>query len=492
MHLAELLTEVCYTAEHFENITVTDLIYDSRKVKKGCVFVCLKGALADGHDFAQQAVENGAAALIVQQELSFPCNIPVIRVTNTRKALAMMSAAFFGHPAKELSVIGLTGTKGKTTTAYMLRAVLEHAGIKTGLIGTVGALIEETVIATNNTTPESYELQKYLRKMANAGCKAAVVEVSSIGLREHRTAGMTFAVGVFTNFSKDHIGGAEHKDMEEYLQCKKMLFEQSRIGAVNCDDPVWQRMVQGNTCKELVTFGFAQGADYRASDTELLCKPGYLGVRFTLSGRRNMAVEVGMPGEFSVYNALAAVAASTPFAVSEQAIFQGLSTVKVKGRVEPVAVDGGYTLLIDYAHNAASMENLLKTLREYRPKRLICMFGAGGNRSKTRRFEMGEVCGNLADLSVITADNSRFEPVEEIIADIKTGLAKTKGAYKVIPDRKEAIAYCMEQAQPGDMIVLAGKGHEDYQEIAGVKYPFDERLIAEQLNAQMQRKKKRQ
>lgn len=338
---------------------------------------------------------------------------------------------------------------------------------------------------TSNTTPESYEMQKYLRKMVDMGCKAAVVEASSIGLREFRTAGMTFEVGVFTNFSEDHIGGVEHKDMEEYLQCKQMLFKQCRFGAVNCDDAVWKRMIDGNTCENIATFGFSDIADYHASKEHLISKPGYLGVHFQLDGKCDLQVDVAIPGKFSVYNALAAITACSYFPVKQEHVLKGLDTVKVKGRVEMIPVDGPYTLLIDYAHNAVSMESLLKTLKEYHPNRIICMFGAGGNRSKSRRFEVGEVCGQLADLSVVTADNSRFEPVMDIIEDIKVGLEKTNGAYVVVPDRKEAIAYCMQHAQQGDIVVLAGKGHEDYQEIEGVKYPFDEHEIVKELNLSM-------
>ena len=485
MRLAELLADISYTATNFQDVTVTDLVYDSRKVVKGCAFICLKGAAVDGHTFAQQAVEQGAAVLIVQDDVTVTYEIPVIKVSHTRQALAMMSAAFFRHPAKEIPVIGLTGTKGKTTTAYMIRSILEEAGCSTGLIGTVGVLIGETVYPTSNTTPESYEMQKYLRKMVDMGCKAAVVEASSIGLREFRTAGMTFEVGVFTNFSEDHIGGVEHKDMEEYLQCKQMLFKQCRFGAVNCDDAVWKRMIDGNTCENIATFGFSDIADYHASKEHLISKPGYLGVHFQLDGKCDLQVDVAIPGKFSVYNALAAITACSYFPVKQEHVLKGLDTVKVKGRVEMIPVDGPYTLLIDYAHNAVSMESLLKTLKEYHPNRIICMFGAGGNRSKSRRFEVGEVCGQLADLSVVTADNSRFEPVMDIIGDIKVGLEKTNGAYVVVPDRKEAIAYCMQHAQQGDIVVLAGKGHEDYQEIEGIKYPFDEHEIVKELNLSM-------
>lgn len=475
MVLKELLEGLDYTCSGDVGQEITSLVYDSRKVQPGAVFVCLSGSQVDGHIYAEKAVEAGAAALVVQRDVPVE-GVPVVRVRNTRYALAVLSAAYFGHPARELKVIGLTGTKGKTTTSYMIRSILESAGIKTGLIGTIGTVIGDQVIKTENTTPESYEVQSYLRQMADAGCKAAVIEASSIGLRDHRVSGFTFAIGLFTNFSPDHIGGNEHQSLEEYRACKAMLFRQCKTGIINIDDESWQGIVEGHTCR-LETYGFHEEAELRAKEEQLVSRPGYLGVHFEVEGSCSFGVDVDIPGHFSVYNALAAIAVCRHFDVSEQSIRDGLNRVHVKGRVEPVKVPGNYTLLIDYAHNAVSMENILETLREYRPNRLVCMFGAGGNRARSRRYEMGEVSGRLADLSVITADNSRFEDVMDIIADIEVGLHKTSGKYIVIPDRKEAIKYCLDTAQNGDIIVLAGKGHEDYQEIKGVKYHLDEREV---------------
>lgn len=474
MQCKDLLADLEYTCSSNLDIEITDIIYDSRKVKKGCVFVCLCGSSINSHSFAQQAANDGAAVIIAQELVE--TSAPVVQVKDTRYALAVLSATYFGNPAKELKVIGLTGTKGKTTTSYMIRSILECAGYKTGLIGTIGAIIGDKVITTNNTTPESYEVQHFLRMMADDGCKCVVIEASSIGLKNHRTSGFTFDIGLFTNFSPDHIGGSEHKNMEEYMQCKSMLFRQCKIGVINIDDKNWQGIIKNHSCR-IETYGFSQDAALRAQGDCLISRPGYLGVHFELCGQMNFGVDVDIPGKFSVYNAMAAVAVCRHFDVSQQDILNGLNLVKVKGRVESVAVPGNYTLLIDYAHNAVSMVNILETLREYQPNRLICMFGAGGNRARSRRYEMGEVSGNMADLSVITADNSRFEDVMDIIADIKIGMAKTKGKYVVIPDRKEAIKYCIENAQDGDVIVLAGKGHEDYQEIKGVKYSFDERVV---------------
>ena len=466
------------------DVEISDIVYDSRKVEKGCAFVCLKGYNSDGHKYAQEAVDKGAAALIVSDDVDVSGDAAVIKVDDTRKSLACISAEFFSNPAKELTTIAITGTKGKTTTVAMIKKILECAGIKSGTVGTLGIIIGDRLIKTNNTTPESYEVQKAMREMVDAGCKAMIIEASSIGLKWHRVDAIDFDYGVFTNFSHDHIGGAEHKDMEEYLECKAMLFKKCRKGIINIDDGKWQEITKDATC-EIETFGFDEKADFRASDDKLLSKPGFLGVQFKLSGKRQMDVDVAIPGHFSVYNALSAIGVCANMGIDDEAILEGLKTVAVKGRVEIVPVPGNYTLLIDYAHNALSMENVLTTLRQYNPNRLITLFGAGGNRPKVRRYEMGETSGRLSDLSVITEDNSRFEDVMDIIKDIKVGIHKTDGKYVVVPNRKDAIRYCIENAQDGDIIVLAGKGHEDYQEIRGVKHHMDEReLIAEILEEQ--------
>lgn len=482
MKLSKLLEKIEYKCMRGElEQEVTDIVYDSRNVRQGCVFVCLNGANSDGHNFAQQAVESGAIAVVAEHDICVD-SATLIITSNTRRALAFMSAEFFGNPANELKTIGITGTKGKTTTACMIKSILENGSYKTGLIGTLGVIIGDKIIKTNNTTPESYEVQQYMRKMVDEGCKSVVMEVSSLGLKWHRIDAFEFDYGVFTNFSPDHIGKDEHESMEEYLQCKSMLFRKCKLGLINIDDNNSDGILNGHTCK-VETFGFGTNADLVASNQSLISKPGYLGVHFDINGLINMSVDVDIPGKFSAYNALSAVAVCRHFNLTNEAILRGLDGVKVSGRVESVKVPGNYTLLIDYAHNAMSMENILTTLREYNPNRLITMFGAGGNRARSRRYEMGEISGKLSDLSVITEDNSRFEDVMDIIADIKVGINKTDGKFVVIPNRRDAIKYCIENAQDGDIIVLAGKGHEDYQEIKGVKHHFDEReIIADILN----------
>ncbi len=466
---------------------ISELVYDTRKVTKDCMFVCVAGTVFDSHEKAGEIAAQGAKVLVVTREVEVPEEITVVKVADTRYALALISAAYFDHPAKTLKVIGITGTKGKTTTTFMIKSILEHAGYQVGLIGTIETIIGEHRIPANNTTPESYVVQKYFREMLDAGCQICVMEVSSQGLMMHRTAGIPFEIGIFTNLAPDHIGPNEHASFEEYAACKGMLFNQCRVGIANVDDENFAMVLKDHTC-QLETIGFSEKADLRASNVELIGRPGYLGVAYDLGGLLDFRVEIDIPGKFSVYNSLVAIAVCRHFKIEKEDILAALREAKAKGRIEQVKVSDDFMLMIDYAHNAMSLESLLGTLKEYNPKRLVCLFGCGGNRSKLRRYEMGEVSGNLADLTIVTSDNPRFEEPMDIIADIKMGLAKTSGAFVEIPDRKEAIRYAIEHGQPGDVIVLAGKGHEDYQEIKGVKYPMDERVLIEEVLQELGRK----
>ena len=481
MVLAALLEKLEYElVSGSEDMQIENVVYDSRKVTEGSLFICIEGGTADGHTFIPDVVKKGAKALIVTKDVSglLPedADVTVIRVKDSRYALAFVSAAYFGHPAEKLKVIGITGTKGKTTTTYLVKSILEHAGHKVGLVGTIEAVIGQEHIPANNTTPESYVLQEYFAKMVEAGCDTVVMEVSSQGLMLHRTQGFVFDYGIFTNIEPDHIGPLEHKDFADYMHCKGLLFKQCRVGIVNCDDAHYQDVIRDHTCK-IETFGFAENADYRAQDLKLISGAGFLGIDFKARGKVNLDIELHAPGRFSVYNALCAIAICNHFGVTADEVKEALLQAHVKGRIELVKVSDDFTLMIDYAHNAMALESLLTTLREYKPKRLVCLFGCGGNRSKLRRYEMGEVSGKLADLTVITSDNPRNEEPQAIIDDIKVGISKTDGKYVEIIDRKEAIAYVIRHGQPGDVIVLAGKGHEDYQEIKGKKYPMDERDI---------------
>ena len=486
MKLRKICEEIEYTLLQGSLETeVRDIIYDSRKIAPETMFVCMVGAVTDGHKYIPDAVEKGASVIVLEKEeeaAQIPENITVLKVESARLALALMSAALFDHPARKLVTIGLTGTKGKTTTTYMIKKVLEMAGKKVGLIGTIGAMVGEEHLPSKNTTPESYELHRMFAAMVEAGCEYVVMEVSSQGLKLDRTAGILFDYGIFTNLSPDHIGPAEHASFEEYMECKSLLFRQCKIGVVNADDEHVDGILKGHTC-EVKTFSAEKEADLMASDIGFINEDGKLGMHFNVTGCMDCQAKVHIPGRFSVYNSMVTMLVCHLAGISDEAILEGLSKVQVKGRVEMLPVSKDYTLIIDYAHNEVSTRSVLTTLMEYHPKRLICVYGGGGNRSKLRRYDMGEVTGEMADLCVLTCDNPRDEEIRDINNDIKVGLARSNGKYIEIDDRKEAIAYCMKNAKPGDMIVLLGKGHEDYQEIKGVKYHFDEReAVAEILD----------
>nr|WP_297704634.1 UDP-N-acetylmuramoyl-L-alanyl-D-glutamate--2,6-diaminopimelate ligase [uncultured Butyrivibrio sp.] len=469
-----------------ETIEVSEVVNDNRKISEGSLFICISGANFDGHSCAMDAATKKAAAIVVEKEVELPegCDMAVVRVENTRYAMAFISAAYFDHPASKLKTIGITGTKGKTTTTYLIRNMLENAGHKVGLIGTIEVIIGDEHIHAENTTPESFTLQEYMARMVEAGCDSVVMEVSSQGLMLHRTQGFTFDIGIFTNIEADHIGPNEHKDFEDYMHCKGLLFKQCKIGICNGDDIHTDDILEGHTCKAY-TYGFGEGLDLRAINLAYIRKPGELGVFFDTEGLINMHAEIRTPGKFSVYNALCAIAVAQELGCTPEEIAPALKEAKVKGRIEMVKVSDEFTLMIDYAHNAMALKSLLTTLRDYHPNRLISVFGCGGNRSKLRRFEMGEVSGKYSDFTIITSDNPRFEEPEAIMDDIETGMKKTDGKYIKITDRKEAIRYAIEHGEQGDIIVLAGKGHEDYQEIKGVKYPMDERVIIQEILEEM-------
>jgi UDP-N-acetylmuramoyl-L-alanyl-D-glutamate--2,6-diaminopimelate ligase len=460
---------------------ITSLVYDSRKAEKGSVFVCISGTVTDAHTYIPSVCEKGAAAVIVTKDVEVPGDITVIKVADARLALALMSAAYFDYPAEKLTTIGITGTKGKTTTTFMVYKVLTIAGIKAGLIGTIESIIGEKHIPASHSTPESYVIQEQFAEMVKAGITTVIMEVSSQGLKMERVAGITYDIGVFTNLEPDHIGGNEHPDFADYLDCKRRLFKQCKTGLANKDDSHFDEMMLGHTCR-LYTYGTAPDCDYRATDITLTGSKkseaediASAGIRYKATGRKEMDVYVDIPGRFTVYNSLTALAICDLLGVDTKSTYEGLSTVKVKGRVETVPVSKDFTIMVDYAHNEMSLRSVLTTLREYEPGRLVCVFGCGGNRSKERRFTMGQVSGELSDLTIITSDNPRFEEPKDIIADIITGISKAPSPeYVVVEDRYEAIKYSLQHAKKGDLILVAGKGHEDYQEIKGVKYHMDD------------------
>ena len=466
---------------------VRELVFDSRKLCEGCLYIAIKGAKFDGHSAIAEAAGKKAAAVLAQyadDEQKKACEeagCALHIVEDTRLALALCSAAWFDHPADKLCTIGITGTKGKSTTAFMVKSAAEELGLKTGLIGTVEIDTGSRHIPSVNTTPESYDLQSYLKEMYDNGCKLVVMEVSSQGLMMHRTAGIDFNVGVFTNFSPDHIGPGEHTDLDDYLHCKSLLFKSCRTAVVNAEDEKTPDILKDNKCDKIIRYGFSEDADVRAVSFEPSHETGQpsSALKFKANGNE-YDMMLPFPGRFSAYNilsALTAVCAARNSYEDMDKIEAGLSKSLVKGRMELLPVSPDYSLMIDYAHNAMALESLLKALRGHCKGRLITLFGCGGNRAKSRRYEMGEVSGRLSDLTVITSDNPRDEEPLDIIADIEEGMSRTDGVHVTIADRREAIAYAMHEAKSGDLVILAGKGHEDYQEIKGVKHHMDEREL---------------
>ena len=484
MKLTELLADISHEMlAGGAETEITGVVYDSRKVTPGCLFVCLRGEQVDGHTFIQQAVRDGAAAVVVEEAPAQPVTAAVVKVADSRAALAHISAEWFGHPARQMTVIGITGTKGKTTTTHMIKKILELSGQKVGMIGTIGAFIGQEKLPTKNTTPESYELHALFAQMKKAGCHAVVMEVSSQGLKQKRTAGIDFDYGVFLNISPDHIGAGEHADFAEYLACKSLLFTQAKKTVVNIDAEHWTEVTAA--AQDPITVSTRQEADYRASNIEKLWEPGLLGTAFDLSGRAEGHIKLNMPGRFNVENALIAIAVTSDMGIDLPCITQALAQVSVKGRTQVLKeASHSAVFLIDYAHNALSMESLIQTLMEYEPKRLICLFGGGGNRPKQRRYDMGLVAGKYAQLTVLTMDNPRFEEMDQINAHIIQGLDVHRGAYTIIDDREEAIRYLLDTCGEGDMVALIGKGHEEYQAVKGVKYPFSELEVVERYLAE--------
>lgn len=465
----------------------TSLCYDSRKASSGCVFVCLVGALSDGHRFMDSALSAGAAALVVSDPKAYEEGVSrypqasLLLVRDTRKALALLSALFFKFPAKELSIIGITGTKGKTSTSFMVKAILQAAGFSVGIIGTTGIYYENCSEYIDNSTPESYELHRIFRAMRDAGVTHVVMEVSSQALMMHRCYGILFDIGVFTNISPDHIGENEHKDFEDYLHCKTLLFRQCRKAVINSDaqriDDVRRVITENNipcvtySTKDFNADFFGENPSFEMTDC--------LSTSFDIRGYGR--VHVNTPGEFSVYNALAATAVSMTAGASFSQVTESLKDVHVFGRVEPVKHPRcPFAVIIDYAHNALSLESLYQSVVQYHPNRIITVFGCGGNRSKLRRYDMGEISGKYSDVSIITSDNPRTEKVSDIISDILVGIKKTQGNYVIVEDRKQAIFHALSIAKPGDIVLLVGKGNQLYEEIGHKKIHFDEREVVKE------------
>ena len=456
---------------------IQHLAYNSNDVVPGTLLF-IKGNFKA--EYLTDAIEKGVTAIIAPASFKHAISLPTWVADDVPAAMSIIAMAFYKYPQNDLALIGITGTKVKTTTTYMIKSILEGAGFKTGLIGTIETIIGDKHIPAANTTPESYNLQEYFAQMVEAGCTHVVMEVSSQGLMLHRVSGFTFDYGIFTNLEPDHIGPNEHKDFDDYLRCKQLLFKQCKHGIFNVDDSHAKQMMEGATC-DILTYGLENDADIKADNVSLVNKDGVIGIAFDVSGKVNDHFEVDVPGKFSVYNSLAAISTLINFDVDPAIISKVLKKVHVKGRVELIPVSKDFTLMIDYAHNAMSLESLLTTIREYEPGRIVTVFGCGGNRSKLRRYEMGEISSKLADLTIVTSDNPRFEEPQDIMNDIITGVKKADGEYIAIENRKDAIKYSIEHAKKGDIIILAGKGHETYQEIKGVKHDMDERVLVKEV-----------
>lgn len=478
MKLRELLTTVEVIEKNADPETeIGNISYDSRKTRKGDLFVAVRGFESDGHKFVGAAVKAGASVILCEEKPEE--SVPYVLVKNSREALALVSGNYFGNPASSMVLVGVTGTNGKTTTTMLIKHVLENCtGEKCGLIGTNQNMIGEMVLPAERTTPESYELQKLFRDMAKNGCKYVIMEVSSHSLVLDRVAGIRFEVAVFTNLTQDHLDF--HKTMEEYAGAKALLFERCNKAAINIDDEWGGYMTQRAKCPVFTYSETKLEADLVAKDIRL--SPS--NVKFCALAMNSLErVSLEIPGKFSVYNAMSVISAGLLLRLSLSAVCESLKTAKgVKGRVEVVPTNENYTILIDYAHTPDALENVIRSMKEVTTGRVVVLFGCGGDRDRTKRPIMGEIATTLADYAIITSDNPRTEVPADIIADILEGVKVPKNRFKVIEDRRQAIAFAIDSHMDGDVIILAGKGHETYQIIGKTKYHMDEReIVAEHL-----------
>lgn len=465
-------------------IEIKEIESNSKQVKKGYLFIAIKGFDVDGHQYIESAIKKGAIAVMVEEgcdlkALAIPEGITIVMAKNTREALAICSANFYGNPSKKFKLIGVTGTKGKTTTTFMIKEILEKAGKKVGLIGTIATYMNgKKVKDSDRTTPESLELQRDFAKMVEQGIEVVVMEVSSQSLKLHRVDGCEFDIVVFTNFSEDHISPKEHPDMEDYFNSKLKLFKMCKIGITNSDDLYGAKIPKLFPDSNIVTYGIDNFANVLAKDITIT--NSYVDFKVKVTDR-NERVKTCIPGRFSVYNSLAAICVAQKFGISPEAVKQALVEVRVPGRSELVDNKKEIPIMIDYAHSPESLENILQAVKSYTRGRVISVFGCGGDRDTAKRPIMGEISGRIADFTFLTSDNPRTEDPKEIVKQIEEGMKKTKGKYKVVVDRTEAIKEAIKMANKRDIIVLAGKGHEPYQEINGEKYPYDERIIVNEI-----------
>ena len=470
------------------DIDIKAIENNSKEVKEGYMFVAIKGFSTDGHQFVESAIKNGATCVMLEEgcdfkSLNIPENVTVLMVKDTRLALAICSSNFYGNPSAQLKLIGVTGTKGKTTTTFMIKDILEKAGKKVGLIGTIATYINgKRMKDSDRTTPESLELQRTFRQMVDEGVEVVVMEVSSQSLKLHRVDGCQFDIVLFTNFSEDHISEKDHPDMQDYFNSKLKLFEMCKTGIVNADDLHAAKIPRLFPESNIVTYGIDNFANMLAKDVTIT--NAYVDFKVRIADK-NERVKTGIPGRFSVYNSLAAICVAQKFGVNPEIIKQALEEVRVPGRSELVDNNLELTIMIDYAHSPESLQNILQAAKSYTRGRVISVFGCGGDRDSGKRPIMGEISGKIADYTIVTSDNPRTEDPLKIIEQIEEGVKKTKGKYEVVIDRTKAIEKAIKMANKKDIIILAGKGHEPYQEINGEKFDFDERVIVRDIIEKM-------
>ncbi len=459
--------------DKYNDIEITGVAYDSRNVLPGNVFVCIKGFETDGHKYAAMAVKNGAAAIVAQDKIDV--DVPVWYVDDSRAAVARMACRYYDNPSKKFKLIGVTGTNGKTTITYLVKSIVETAGMRIGVIGTNQNIIGDKILVTQSatpTTPNALELQQLFSEMAQDGAECVVMEVSSHALELERVHGCHFDVGVFTNLTRDHLDF--HKTMANYLNAKAKLFAISDKGVVNFDDEGGKAIIRNSSC-DILKVGLSDECDLRAENIEISAS----GTKFDVSYKgKTYHADIAIPGKFSVYNAVCAMGAALQLGIDMDTIIKGLKNAPgVTGRVEVVPTDTDYTVIIDYAHTPDGLENIISTVKDFAKGRVITLFGCGGDRDNTKRPIMGEIAGRLSDFTIITSDNPRTEDPIAIINQIETGMKRTDGKYKVIADRRKAIGYALDNAAKDDVIILAGKGQETYQIIGKEKHDFDERAV---------------
>lgn len=457
-------------------VKITGLTFNSTEVSAGNIFICISGFKTDGHSFAADAVEAGAVAVVAEKPMP-DLEVPVVMVEDTRLATAQLAAAFYDYPFRRFKLIGVTGTNGKTTSTYLIKSILEAQGKTVGLIGTNQNIIGGEIIPAKHTTPDSIELMQLFKKMADFGADFVVMEVSSHSLALERVAACEFEIGAFTNITQDHLDF--HKTMESYAEAKAKLFKMCKTAVVNADDEYAGAMLEGSLAEKKITFGIKKECDVKAENIELHAEGVAFDVLYDDCGYK---CKVGIPGEFSVYNALTALSCCVAAGVEPRRAVEALKYAEgVKGRVEVVKTDTDYTVIIDYAHTPDGLLNVIKTIRGFAKGRIITVFGCGGDRDKTKRPKMGRIAGELSDFCVVTSDNPRSEEPLDIIDDILEGIRETNCEYTVIEKRFEAIEYALDHAEAGDIILLAGKGHETYQILKDRTIDFDEREIVTKL-----------